>query len=131
MDGSRQTPRHCYAQRHADAGVPVDVLKELMDHRLVHTTMGYYRVGEERRREAVDRVTALRFDRHGNRVWRTAQSLLDSEHVRRAIGEVAVPYGVREDPGLVERHRLSHAGIVGADTTGTSRSGRDFTQARW
>ncbi|MEV7866414.1 hypothetical protein AB0P17_09990 [Streptomyces sp. NPDC088124] len=48
--------RHCYAQRHADAGVPVDVLKELMDHRLVHTTMGYYRVGEERRREAVDRA---------------------------------------------------------------------------
>ena len=24
--------RHSYAQRHADAGVPVDVLKELMDH---------------------------------------------------------------------------------------------------
>ncbi|WP_371666794.1 hypothetical protein OG985_03750 [Streptomyces sp. NBC_00289] len=93
--------RHCYAQRHADAGVPVDVLKELMDHRLVHTTMGYYRVGEERRREAVDRVTALQFDRHGNRVWRTAQSLLDTEHVRRAIGEVAVPYGVCREPSNV------------------------------
>ncbi|MEU9473819.1 hypothetical protein AB0D78_46325 [Streptomyces avermitilis] len=25
--------RHAYAQRHADAGVPVDVLKELTDHR--------------------------------------------------------------------------------------------------
>ncbi|MFD7938996.1 hypothetical protein ACFV4T_31485 [Streptomyces sp. NPDC059755] len=93
--------RHCYAQRHADAGVPVDVLKELMDHRLVHTTMGYYRVGEERRREAVDRVTALQFDRHGNRVWRTAQNLLDSEHVRRAIGEVTVPYGVCREPSNV------------------------------
>jgi hypothetical protein len=93
--------RHCYAQRHADAGVPVDVLKELMDHRLVHTTMGYYRVGEERRREAVDRVTALQFDRHGNRVWRTAKSLLDSEHVRRAIGEVAVPYGGCREPSNV------------------------------
>lgn len=34
--------RHCYAQRHADAGVPVDVLKELMDHRLITTTQGYY-----------------------------------------------------------------------------------------
>ncbi|MEU5334276.1 hypothetical protein AB0G51_13200 [Streptomyces asoensis] len=72
-----------------------------MDHRLVHTTMGYYRVGEERRREAVDRVTALQFDRHGNRVWRTAQSLLDSEHVRRAIGEVTVPYGVCREPSNV------------------------------
>lgn len=80
---------------------PVDVLKELMDHRAIHTTMGYYRVGEERRREAVDRVTALQFDRHGNRVWRTAQSLLDSEHVRRAIGEVAVPYGVCREPSNV------------------------------
>ncbi|WP_331724312.1 tyrosine-type recombinase/integrase (plasmid) [Streptomyces longwoodensis] len=93
--------RHCYAQRHADAGVPVDVLKELMDHRLIKTTMGYYRVGEERRREAVDRVTSLQFDRHGNRVWRTAKSLLDSEHVRRAIGEVATPYGVCREPSNV------------------------------
>ncbi|MEU7205378.1 hypothetical protein [Streptomyces sp. NPDC045470] len=90
--------RHCYAQRHADAGIPVDVLKELMDHRLITTTQGYYRVGSERRREAVDRVTALQFDRHGNRVWRTAKSLLDSEHVRRAIGEVATAYGVCREP---------------------------------
>ncbi|WP_406296425.1 hypothetical protein [Streptomyces sp. NBC_00624] len=93
--------RHCYAQRHADAGVHPDVLKELMDHRLISTTQGYYRVGAERRREAVDRVTALQFDRHGNRVWRTAQSLLDSEHVRRAIGEVATPYGVCREPSNV------------------------------
>ena len=41
-----------------------------MDHRELKTTQGYYRVGEERRREAVDRVTTLQFDRHGNRVWR-------------------------------------------------------------
>ncbi|MEU8965250.1 tyrosine-type recombinase/integrase [Streptomyces sp. NPDC048491] len=93
--------RHCYAQRHADAGVHPDVLKELMDHRLISTTQGYYRVGAERRREAVDRVTALQFDRHGNRVWRAAQSLLDSEHVRRAIGEVATPYGVCREPSNV------------------------------
>jgi len=36
--------RHSYAQRHADAGVPVDVLRELMDHVAVATTMGYYSV---------------------------------------------------------------------------------------
>ena len=34
--------RHAYAQRHADNGTPVDVLRELMDHRSVETTMGYY-----------------------------------------------------------------------------------------
>ena len=35
--------RHSYAQRHADAGVPIDVLRELMDHRKLDTTKGYYR----------------------------------------------------------------------------------------
>lgn len=29
--------RHSYAQRHADAGVPIDVLRELMDHRKLDT----------------------------------------------------------------------------------------------
>ncbi|MEU3778125.1 hypothetical protein AB0F11_33990, partial [Streptomyces sp. NPDC032472] len=73
-------------------------LKELMDHTDLKTTQNYYRVSQERRREAVDRVVALQFDRNGTRVWRKAQSLLDSEHVRRAIGEVSVPYGVCQEP---------------------------------
>ena len=42
--------RHTYAQRHADADIPVDVLRELMDHRLLDATRQYYRVGETRRR---------------------------------------------------------------------------------
>ncbi|WP_421109008.1 hypothetical protein [Streptomyces sp. NEAU-S77] len=49
----------------------------------------------------MDRVIALQFDRNGTRVWRKAQSLLDSEHVRRAIGEVSVPYGVCQEPSNV------------------------------
>ncbi|GEC02712.1 hypothetical protein SSP24_03670 [Streptomyces spinoverrucosus] len=49
----------------------------------------------------MDRVVALQFDRNGTRVWRKAQSLLDSEHVRRAIGEVSVPYGVCQEPSNV------------------------------
>lgn len=93
--------RHTYAQRHADAGVEPDVLRVLMDHRQLATTQRYYRVGQERRREAVDRVTTMQFDRHGNRVWRTAKALLDSEHARRAVGEVAVPYGVCTEPSNV------------------------------
>jgi hypothetical protein len=94
--------RHTYAQRHADAGVGIDVLRELMDHRKLDTTKQYYRVGENRRREAVDRVAALQFDRHGNRVWRTAQALLDSEHARRAVGEIAVPFGLCAEPSNVK-----------------------------
>jgi integrase len=93
--------RHSYAQRHADAGVPIDVLRELMDHRKLDTTSGYYQVGHDRRREAVDRVAAMQFDRHGRRVWRRAQALLDSEHARRGIGEVAVPFGVCAEPSNV------------------------------
>jgi integrase len=94
--------RHTYAQRHADAGVPVDVLRELMDHRLLDATRQYYRVGETRRRQAVDRVAVMQFDRHGNRTWRQARALLDSEHVRRAVGEVAVPFGVCAEPSNVK-----------------------------
>src|SRR5487761_1232584 len=94
--------RHTYAQRHADAGVPIDVLAELMDHRNLNVTRGYYRVGEERRRGAVDKVTAMQFDRHGNRIWRDARALLDSEHARYAVGAVAVPYGTCTQPANVQ-----------------------------
>ncbi|MGH3791273.1 MAG: tyrosine-type recombinase/integrase, partial [Pseudonocardiaceae bacterium] len=38
--------RHTYAQRHADAGVPVDVLRDLMDHKELTTTQGYYKSRE-------------------------------------------------------------------------------------
>jgi hypothetical protein len=93
--------RHSYAQRHADAGVPIDVLRQLMDHSKLDTTKQYYHVGEARRREAVDRVAAMQFDRHGNRVWREAKALLDSEHARRGVGEVAVPFGVCAEPSNV------------------------------
>lgn len=93
--------RHSYAQRHADAGVGVEVLAQLMSHRKLETTGAYYRVGATRRREAVDRVTAMTFDRHGNRIWGQVQQLLDSEHARRGVGEVAVPYGVCAEPSNV------------------------------
>ena len=105
FDKARVVPyayRHTYAQRHADAGVPVDVLSALMDHRSLNTTRGYYTVGDRRRREAVNKVAALQFDRHGNRIWRDAKALLDSEHARRAIGEVAVPYGTCSEPSNVQ-----------------------------
>jgi hypothetical protein len=78
------------------------VLAELLDHRNLNVTRRYYRIGEDRRRDAVDRVTALSFDRHGNRIWREAHALLDSEHARYAIGEVAVPYGTCTEPSNVQ-----------------------------
>jgi integrase len=57
--------RHTYAQRHADAGTPVDVLAALLDHANVAVTQGYYRVGPKRKRDAIERVGALVMDRRG------------------------------------------------------------------
>jgi integrase len=105
FDKSKIVPyayRHSYAQRHADAAVPIDVLSDLLDHRTLEVTQRYYRVEEQRRRAAVDTVTALSFDRHGNRTWRDAQALVDSEHARYAVGEVAVPYGRCAEPSNVQ-----------------------------
>jgi integrase len=93
--------RHTYAQRHADAGVPADVLRQLMDHKSIATTQAYYRITEKRRREAIDKVTGMQFDRHGNLIWQRGKALLDTEHSRLAIGEVAVPYGVCTEPSNV------------------------------
>jgi len=104
VDPARVIPyayRHTYAQRHADADVPIDVLAELLDHRNLNVTRRYYRIEEHRRRDAVDKVTALSFDRHGNRIWRDAHALLESEHARYAVGEVAVPYGTCTEPSNV------------------------------
>lgn len=86
--------RHAYAQRHADAGTPVDVLCELMDHRSVETTMIYYVVTQERRRAAVEQVAPMRVDRNGNRVGGTSVLAYESQ-------SVAVPYGNCKEPSNV------------------------------
>ncbi|WP_214353265.1 tyrosine-type recombinase/integrase [Streptomyces sp. CJ_13] len=94
--------RHSYAQRHADAGVPIDQLRKLMDHDLLESTRRYYRVTEERTRKAVDTVARFHFDRHGNRIWREARQLMESEHMRRGLESVPVPFGGCEEPSNVQ-----------------------------
>jgi hypothetical protein len=78
------------------------VLGSLLNHASLDTTRRYYRVGETRRREAIDRVAAMQFDRHGNRIWRQAQHLLEAEQARRAVGEVAIPFGICTEPSNVK-----------------------------
>lgn len=94
--------RHSFAQRHADAGTPVDVLKDLMGHRSMSTTQLYYSVTAKRVRAAVDTLAAFQFDRGGDRVWGQARALLESEHQRLAVGQVAVPFGVCSEPSNVK-----------------------------
>ena len=84
--------RHSYAQRHADAGVPLDTLQKLMDHRTAATTQIYYRVTWARKREAIERLAPLTMDREGRRVgFQTA--LVESERLREEIGRIPVPLG--------------------------------------
>jgi integrase len=94
--------RHSFAQRHADAGTPVDVLRDLMGHRSMSTTQIYYRVTAKRTRSAVDTLAAFHLDCGGNRVWSEARALLDSEHQRMAVGQVAVPFGMCSEPSNVK-----------------------------
>ncbi|MFL0395172.1 tyrosine-type recombinase/integrase [Streptomyces albus] len=94
--------RHSYAQRHADAGTPPDVLRDLLAHEHIGTTQTYYRVTEKRIRTAIDKVVTYQFDRHGNRVWPAAKALLDHEHARMRVGSVAVPFGTCSEPSNVK-----------------------------
>jgi hypothetical protein len=94
--------RHSYAQRHADNGTPVEVLRELMGHASMVTTQGYYRVRYERARRAVQTLAPLQIDRHGNRTMPIVQQLLESERLRREVGQIAVPLGLCTEPSNVK-----------------------------
>lgn len=58
--------RHSYAQRHADNGVDLEILSELMDHQSIESTRGYYTVSLDRKRRAIDTVSGYTLDRHGH-----------------------------------------------------------------
>jgi integrase len=94
--------RHSYCQRHADAGTPMDVLRDLMGHRSTDTTQIYYRVTETRTRAAVEKLIAHQYNGAGRRLWRQAAELMDSEHARHRIGQIAVPFGVCAEPSNVQ-----------------------------
>jgi integrase len=105
FDRAAVTPyayRHSYAQRHADSGVAVDVLRELLGHKSLKPTQGYYRVTELRVRAAVDRVSRHQFDGHGRRVLREVAHTLEAEHTRARVGQVAVPFGICTEPSNVK-----------------------------
>jgi integrase len=98
FDRSLITPyalRHSYAQRHADAGVPVDVLKELLDHLSVGTTMGYYSVSLKRKTQAIHAVGSLAIDAQGR-----PAPFADPVSYERA--SVSVPFGNCTEPSNVK-----------------------------
>jgi integrase len=102
FDPSLITPyalRHSYAQRHADAGVPVDVLKELMDHAAVSTTMGYYSVGLKRKQQAIRMVGALAVDATGNPAPFTSPTAYQQASVSVPFGNCTEPSNVKAGGG--------------------------------
>lgn len=93
--------RHSFAQRHADAGVPIDVLQELMCHAAADSTRHYYEVSRERRRQAVGVMRQFRFDRNGVRLDTAQRDLLDLEYQRAGLAGVAVPLGECNHPSML------------------------------
>ena len=87
--------RHTYAQRHADNGTPVDVLRELMDHKSVQTTGLYYVITADRKREAVQQIGQYTIDRDG------APAPL-THSTRYQMRSVAVPFGNCIEPSNVK-----------------------------
>jgi integrase len=87
--------RHSYAQRHADAGVPVDVLRDLMDHVSIQTTMGYYRVSLKRKQEAIRSVGSFATDSAGNQSPFTSPLAWEKASVSVPFGNCTEPSNVR------------------------------------
>lgn len=87
--------RHAYVQRHADAGADPGALKELMDHRSIETTMGYFEVSAKRKREAVALVAPMALNYRGD------PAPIDSPAAYE-MASVAVPFGSCTDPTNVK-----------------------------
>ena len=96
--------RHTYAQRLADNGTPVEVLAELLGHSRLSTTQGYYRVTHKRKRAAIDQLAAFQVNARAERARPAVERLLESEHLRDAVGAVAVPFGICREPTNVKAH---------------------------
>lgn len=93
--------RHTYAQTLADQGVPAPVLRDLMDHRSLNTTMGYYRVGEAKKRRAMELLARHTIDNRGT----TRPVEGEASHtaqLREQLSWVAVPMGKCAEPTNVK-----------------------------
>lgn len=73
------------------------VLRDLMDHRSLSTTLGYYRVGDARKRAAMEVLARHTIDNRG--VTRPVDGEPSSvAHLREHLSWVAVPMGKCSEP---------------------------------
>ncbi|ALV42751.1 hypothetical protein AU252_17625 [Pseudarthrobacter sulfonivorans] len=94
--------RHTWAQDHADAGIPLEVLQDLLGHSKPGTTQGYYRMTHARRHEAMNRLSRLQLTNTGSLVVAGLRSLEREEDLRGQVGSVAVPFGTCVEPSNVK-----------------------------
>lgn len=87
--------RHAFAQRHADNGTAIDVLRDLMDHKEIETTMGYYRVTLARKQKAVQLVAQLALDRYGTAAPFPSELAYERASVATAYGNCTEPSNVK------------------------------------
>ncbi|MGB6581669.1 MAG: site-specific integrase, partial [Streptosporangiaceae bacterium] len=92
--------RHTYAQTLADEGVAPSVLRDLMDHRSLSTTLGYYSVGEARKRAAMELLSRHTIDNRGTARPVTGPPSRAAE-LREELSWVAVPMGKCAEPANV------------------------------
>ena len=108
--------RHSYAQRHADAGVPIDVLRDLLDHRETATTQGYYRVTQKRKRDAVRTLHRQVIDRTGNAAPAPSATAYELRSVAAPFGNCIEPSNVKAGGGACPiRFQCSGCGFYRAD----------------
>ena len=87
--------RHTYAQRHADAGTDLHTLRDLMDHKSADTTLGYFKVSVQRRRNAVETMRKHVVDRYGQPASTSSATTYEAR-------SVAVPFGNCTEPSNVK-----------------------------
>ena len=89
--------RHTYAQTLADQGIAPSVLRDLMDHRSMSTTLTYYRVGDTRKRAAMETLARHTVDNRGiTRPVRGEPSQV--ARLNEQLSWVAVPMGKCSEP---------------------------------
>jgi integrase len=92
--------RHTYAQTLADQGVPAPVLRDLMDHANLTPTLGYFRVGEEKKRAAMELLARHTVDNRGT-TRPAGGPRSEPARLRDELSWVAVPMGKCAEPSNV------------------------------
>ena len=111
--------RRTYAQTLADSGVAPSVLRDLMDHRSLSTTLGYYQVGEARKRAAMDLLARHTIDNRG--VTRPAEGEPSRvARLREQLSWVAVPMGKCSEPTNVRAGGQTYPSATSAPAAPTS-----------